>query len=536
MMAPGIGEPDSAWDAALFDRSARREEPRAWSAGSARGVVAAAHYLAAKAGGEALAAGGNAFDAAVAAGAALGVCEPAGSGLGGMAQAVAYAAASRRLFTVEAPCLAPRAATPEAAAAGHRLPGCGGAAVPTAPRFYAHLLERYGRLARAAVLAPAIRLAEEGYPLTAVQRRLAAAYRRPLSRHRAGALFLAAGGKPPPEGARLRQPALARTLRRLAGAGFEDFYSGELARAIDRDMRDNGGFVRARDLEAVPAPRERAPLTTEFRGGMIASLPPPGGGMALLELLGLSAAEGAGVGALDSPQELARAAALIRRVRRDRRRLKLGVPEDPERGGPVLLSARYATETVRELFESGGETTHVAAFDRWGNAVSLTQSIERSFGCKELCPELGFLYNGYLRAFKVRQRRHPHYLRRGAPARSNAAPALVLRGGAPVAALGSTGSERLASGMFQVLLRLRAGSPFAAVHAPRLHCTPEGLVQLELERFPPGTESALRAAGFALRVLEPYSFHAGGLQLAVAESGAFTGVADPRRDGFAAVG
>jgi gamma-glutamyltranspeptidase/glutathione hydrolase len=172
--------------------------------------------------------------------------------------------------------------------------------------------------------------------------------------------------------------------------------------------------------------------------------------------------------------------------------------------------------------------------DSQGNAVAMTQSIERSFGSCEITPELGFLYNGFLRSFKVVNQRHPHYLRPGAPARSNAAPTLVLRQGKPWAALGSTGSERLASGIFQVLLRLGRQGPFEAVHAPRLHATPEELVLLEADRFPAACLEALERHGFSLERLEPYSFRMGGLQLVVREDEAFRGVGEPRRDGAAA--
>ena len=125
-------------------------------------------------------------------------------------------------------------------------------------------------------------------------------------------------------------------------------------------------------------------------------------------------------------------------------------------------------------------------------------------------------------------------MRPGAPARSNAAPTLVVRDGRIEAALGSTGSERMTSGIFQVLMRLRRQSPFAAVHAPRLHCTPEGEVLLESMRFPAGASTALENAGFSLTPLDAYAFQMGGLQLLVRDRDRFVGVSEPRRDGAAA--
>jgi gamma-glutamyltranspeptidase/glutathione hydrolase len=163
----------------------------------------------------------------------------------------------------------------------------------------------------------------------------------------------------------------------------------------------------------------------------------------------------------------------------------------------------------------------------------MTQSLERSFGSAVLNPELGFLYNGYLRTFKVRNSAHPHFLRPGAPARSNAVPTLLFEDGRPWAAIGNTGSERLASGIVQVLMRLRRQTPFQAVLAPRLHCTPEGLVLLEAERFPRECLQALTANGYELKHLAPFSFKVGGLQLIVRQGEKLCGVAEPRRDGAA---
>jgi gamma-glutamyltranspeptidase/glutathione hydrolase len=171
--------------------------------------------------------------------------------------------------------------------------------------------------------------------------------------------------------------------------------------------------------------------------------------------------------------------------------------------------------------------------DRWGNVVAQTQSIERFFGSKVATSELGFFYNGYMKTFKVKNRRHPFYLTEGAVARSNAAPAIVFQGGTPIAALGTTGSERLASGIFETLIRLRKGTPFDAVMAPRIHCTPEGEVLLEKDRFPEDAIRELEKCGFRITAYDPWGFSGGGLHLVTFDGKIFEGVADPRRDGMA---
>ena len=120
-----------------------------------------------------------------------------------------------------------------------------------------------------------------------------------------------------------------------------------------------------------------------------------------------------------------------------------GVLLEQDHAAGAAADVRLAVERDVDLDDLGGETTHLCAMDADGGAVSMTLSIERSFGSSCMAPSLGFLLNGYLRGFKIKARRHPHYLRPGAPARSNAAPSLVQGPGDELVAIGSTGSERM---------------------------------------------------------------------------------------------
>ena len=527
----------------LFDREGQRDDARLWTAESRDGVVATAHYLATAAGAAMLRRGGNAIDAAVAASAALGVCEPAASGLGGMALMLVHLAEGGRTFTIEGPCRAPRAATPEAVLAGRRYRGYRAVAIPANPAVLGHALSRYGTLTPAEVLAPAIALALEGYPVTAFQSRLTHRYVKALRRGSAGSLLLGGDGRPLAAGHSLRQPDLARTLQRLADAGFEDFYRGAIARTIAADMARHGGFIVLDDLARVAAPREGLPIAVDFAGAKVLTLGPPGGGIALGEMLNLydalAAADRDSELDPDGPAGCVRLASIMRQARTDRRRYGLKTGAEHLGEAALLLTPAYARDAARALRPApgAGETTHLSVVDAAGNAVAMTQSIERSFGAAELCAELGFLYNGFMRAFKVQESRHPHYLRPGAPARSNACPTIALRDGRPWAVVGSTGSERAASGVFQTLVRLVAGqTPFAAVSGPRLHCTPDGEVLLEAGRFGGACKDALIAAGYRLTDLGAYAFKAGGTQLVVRASAHSIGAADPRRDGWAAGG
>jgi gamma-glutamyltranspeptidase/glutathione hydrolase len=520
-----------------------------WSASSTRGMVATAHYLGTAAGLYALERGGNAFDAAATAAFALGVCEPAGSGLGGMALLLAHHAATGRTFLIDGSCRAPTAASPAEVARSKRYRGHRAVAVPRSVAALSHALARYGRLGRREVLEPAIIVAEEGFPTTPLQHDLARRFRGSLRRRSAGALFLDDDHRPRPPGTVLRQPVLARTLRRLAANGFEDFYRGAIAREIVTDMERHEGFVGAGDLEHALEVTELEPIWGSYDGSQVATAGPPGGGLALLHMLHMASSLPREDLDLEHPAGVVRVAAIVARARAERIRRRLRTGADDPGEAADLLDPEIAARAARECLESlgrpqasngvpespgHGETTHVSVMDGEGNVVSLTLSIERTFGAAVTTPGLGFIHNGYLRAFKVHNRRHPHYLRPGAPARSNAAPTLLLRGGRPWVAVGSAGSERIGSGIFQVLVRLGRSQPFDAVHGPRLHATPQRHVLWEEERFPRGAREALVGSGFTVESLGPYSFRLGGLQLVTRDGVTFTGVAEPRRDGAAA--
>lgn len=517
-----------------------RDDPGAWSRSSRRGVVACAHYLAADAGAEVLAAGGNAADAAVATALALNVVEPAASGLGGMAMALVHGIGrAGRAAMLDGACTAPRTATPRLVAESHRYRGTRAIAVPGAPALWHAMHARYGRLPLRELVRPAIELARRGVPFTPLQAELATTYRTALLAGDAPHLGLDGSGAPHPIGSEIRHPELAATLETIGERGLMDCYRGEIASVMAKDLAARGAFVTADDLAAVVPPEPREPLRMPFGHGSLVTAGPPAGGLALAQLIGVVDVLGR-VPDLNDPEDLLLVVRLLRRVRADRRRWRLHIGAR-DLGSAVALLADPALEDVAaapesDLDDRGGETTHLCVMDADGGTVSMTMSIERSFGSACMTPTLGFLYNGYLRGFKVRARRHPHYLRPGAPARSNAAPTLVFgpdeRGPAQVA-VGSTGSERMVSGIFTTLLRLERETPFAAVQGARVHCTPEHQVMAEVDRFAPGCVARLRER-FVVEDTGPWSFRFGGLQLAVRDGDIMTGVGEPRRDGSAA--
>jgi gamma-glutamyltranspeptidase/glutathione hydrolase len=525
--------PPTTWrgrltDARMLDRADRRAEAALWSTRTEGGVVSTAHYRATAAGAELLDRGGNAIDAAIAASLALSVCEPNGSGLGGMALMLVHLAESGRTFGIIGPCPAPRRATIEAVLEGPRHGSHRAIAVPTYPAVIDHALARYGSRGPGEVVEPALRLARDGYAVTPLFADLVDEFRPKLERYGAARFF----GAVPAAGGIFRQPVLADTLAHLARVGFRDAYEGEVAARIAAEMARGDAFLDAEDLAAYRGPEEVEPVSAPWQGGTAFSLGPPAGGRTLLQMLRI--ASGLALDDLDTatPEGAVRVARLIKQCRVDRR-AGLAALDDPERA-EAFARQLADPDDGDDGDDDDGETSHLSVVDRWGNMVAMTQSIERSFGSKVVAPDLGFIFNGYMKGFNVRRESHPHYLRPGAVARSNAAPTIVVRDGRARIGIGNTGSERMASGIFTALLHLARGrSAFEANHAPRLHATPWDKLLLEAERFDPAVHRALEGAGFELQPYGAYAFKVGGMHLVTADEDGSEGAADPRRDGAA---
>ncbi|MCP5244633.1 MAG: gamma-glutamyltransferase [Burkholderiales bacterium] len=543
-------------DEIMLDREDARNNPSLWYTSSSNGIVTSAHYKATEAGAQVLAMGGNAVDAAVATSLALGVVEPAGSGLGGMGMMMVHLKKEARTFVIEGPCRAPAKAKPEiyismaneymnhrsmestrenleSAAGIVRKSGYPAIAIPTNPATLSHALKNYGSMNLEQIMAPAISLAENGYLITPFQNKLMTEYRSQVRKGNAASLLFGGSDDVPKSGTLVKNPSLAKTLKHLSRHGLEDFYNGAIGKEIVEDMRLNNGFITADDMANIPWPRESRPINGNFKDWKIMSTPPPGGGTTLIQMLNLFEAMTRDNFDPDTPEAAVLFASIINKARIDRRDSFKKAHDKSEN----LSSGTYASQTADRLranLSGEGETTHFNAIDRYGNVVSMTQSIERSFGSKIATPGLGFLYNGFMKAFKLRNKKHPHYLKPGAVARSNASPTIVFKDKKPIFAIGSTGSERIASSMFQVLTRLLNQSPFEAVKAPRLHCTPERQVFLEAERFSTDTISLLKKHGFEINPYDAWSFSVGGLHLAGTNDNKCWGVAEPRRDGAAA--
>jgi gamma-glutamyltranspeptidase/glutathione hydrolase len=501
------------------------------------GMISTAHYLATKIGTQVLEEGGNAIDAAVASAFALGVCEPQSSGLGGQTMLLLYLTDKEKVIALDGSSRAPNRALNEnfKDKASRRL-GYKGATVPSTPATLAYVLERYGTMKPEEILEPSIALAEDGYPITELQRKLQIRELKNFKKGNAGQIFLREGEKPYSVGHVFTQPTLAKTLARLAKAGIEDFYKGQIAQTIHKDMQANGGLIHKDDLAHIPYPIEREPVSGRLGRKTVYTMPPPGAGRTLIEMINIIKRFPHEKRNPNTPDGALLMAEVIRCAQFDRRDRPFDPNFFPQVQDRRMLSADYAkliSQQIQTRIKSEGETTHLSVMDRAGNVVALTQSIERIYGSKTITPSLGFLYNNYMSAFEYQDMIHPYYMRPNGVPWASVLPTITMRNKIPWLAIGSPGSERITSAILQVLLRLDFQSPFDAVAAPRLHCSYNGKVSLEAAYMRDDIPETLSSRGFQIDKREPMSFYLGCVQMVLKEGSQFIGVADPRRDGSA---
>jgi len=386
-----------------------------------RNAVASAHPLATRAGLDILAAGGNAFDAAVAVSAVLAVVEPASSGVGGGGFYLLHVARDGRDVFVDARETAPGAASRNMYldADGKPRPGASmsgplAAAIPGEPAAWAHLAARYGRLPLATSLKPAIRIAAEGFPLYArLQNAIRVKQKQLAASPDAAAVFLDHGEVPPVD-APIRQPDLGRTLELIAQGGAEAFYKGRFAERLAAAVHRDGGLWTAADLARYRVV-ERAPITFRYRNATLITAPPPSaGGLVLADVCNILA--GYDLAAQDALTRRHLVIEALRRGYRDRAEY-LGDPDFVKVPVEQLLSPLYAagqrtsirldratpSDVLRPVFtgEESPSTTHFSVLDRDGNRVGATISINLFFGATYIVPGTGFLLNDTMDDFAV---------------------------------------------------------------------------------------------------------------------------------------
>lgn len=522
---------------------------------SLHGVVAAAHPLAAQAGARMLANGGNAFDAAVATSAALNVVEPFMSGLAGLGLATCYIAAEKRVRALDfVPPVPSRFPVERFSRREEVQRGPLAVATPGNLAGWAELIGVHGKLRLKDVLAPAIALARDGFPLVEFGayeiNGTAAEIRAHPSLHSLWADTYTGGRGSVEQGFILRQPDLARTLEALAEGGPDHLYRGPLGRTIIAHLERIGGCLTMADLEAVK-PVWKDPVSVTYRGLTVNVPPPPCEGfqflltLRIIEGFNMRAMERNGVEHLDTMWRAIRLAAGVRIASRDPSRDKVGALVSDEHvevlrrrvkdGKPIEGPTEQWTEPSA-VRPAESHTTSLSVADREGNAVCITQSLGSPFGSAVVVPGTGLCLNNFLYWTDVNPR-SPNLTRPGANLSMCVSPSISTRDGQPVLALGTPGSYGILQTQPQALVQyLDFGLSLQdAIEAPRARLWDGRAVEPET-RIPAQTLEALRRRGHEVIPGEDWTMRVGGMQ-AVAinrETGALTGACDPRRDGYVA--
>lgn len=524
-------------------------------------MVVGPHPLAAEAGLEILRAGGNAFDAMVAAAFTEAVVEPAHNGVAGYGGAVvAWHAGEQRVVCVDYNTEAPRAARETMFEV---LPGEGGlytvrdgkhkegplsVGIPGVVAGLEEIHRSWGTLPIAQLLGPAIRAAREGWSCnTATARNLAENADAIRERHPETARLVMPDGKLPQRGDRMSNPDLGDTLETLATAGLRDFYEGEVAAQIAAYFQAEGGILAADDLASYRA--RHVPTTSgDFRGRTLHTPPIGCGGVTSIQMLQvLEGFDLTAAGRQPGQAEFYHLFAEVMKACWRRRLLVLGDPEFtgvPEIGqlDPSLIREIRTEVTERLEHPQRGErvapepfscTSHLCAVDTAGNVVSLTQTHGGSFGSFVTVPGTGLTFGHGMARFDPRPGL-PNSIAPGKRPMHNMAPMLAMAGDRPVAAFGTPGGRTIVNNQAYFALQLYAyGTDISqALTTPRLHG--EEIEPLKLEQSA-GEEvlSALRAFGHEVEAVERNGGAAH--SIVIGETPAeLDGATDPRGDGLVA--
>lgn len=512
------------------------------------GMIATPHYLATSAGLQVLEEGGSAMDAIICANAVLTVIYPDQTAIGGDCFFMAFEARTGETHGFNGSGPAPLAADAQwLLDNGYtRMPGKGPFAV-TVPGtidawFTGH--ERFGRLEMSRLLAPAIALARDGFP---VSPRLAAVFagQRTLIDNWPGLRSLVyPEGSPPKAGATIRFPSLATTLETIATGGRGAFYTGPIAEAIAAAIADLGGWLSLDDLAAYTG-EWVTPISTTYRDVTVSTMPPNSQG--ITGLMGLRMAEredpGSAWGAHAHLHPLVEAATRAYRVRDAR-------ITDPAFVDPEIKTL-LSDETIDGLWadydpgwamsnpsHSQGDTVYLCAVDADGNAVSQIQSLFGAFGSAVVAGNTGILLQNRGSAFSLNTER-VNILEPGKRPMHTLMPSMLFEGSVLRGPFGTQGGDAQALVQMQLVANLVDFDmePQAAIEAPRwlFPAHPDGGLLMEMG-FPEGSVQQMAARGHRPTLIDAWNTGAGHAQAIMInhESGVLMGGADPRADGSAA--
>lgn len=520
---------------------------------ASQGMVATSQPLASQAGLDVLKRGGNAVDAAIAIAAVLNVTEPNMTGVGGDAFMMIYSSKTKKLEALNASGRAPRALSLDYFASRKitQMPTSGmeTITVPGAFDGWVTLLEKYGTLKLADLMAPAIGYAENGFP---VMEKIAADWAPEVPKLRltaaASSTYLVNGEAPKP-GAIFHQKNLARTLRTLAKGGRDAFYRGEIARAIVDYCRQNGGFLSLEDFASQKSTWVD-PISTTYRGYTLHELPPNNQGLTALLLLNIL--EGIDLKAMRTePDRYYHTLIEATKIAFADRNRYIADPAFAKVPVTELLSKDYAARRRALIDPSkaidapaygdvrmGSDTTYFTVVDKDRTAVSFINSIFNSFGSGVVAGETGIMLHNRGTGFSL-DPNHPNKLEPGKRPFHTLIPAMVFKDGNLLMSYGVMGGDIQAQGHAQVLVNLidRGLNLQQAIDAPRVRyisgrgvMMEEGLTAPVIGRLiERGHERVMPPAGVMHRALM-----GGGQAIMIdPETGALLGASDSRKDGLA---
>jgi len=544
------------------------------------GMVVSAHPLASNAGRDIMVSGGNAVDAAVATAFALSVVEPYSSGLGGGGFMLIYPGPGAEVEVLDYREVAPGKAHRDMYLRGGKVvPGLSttgplAIGVPGTVAGLCEALEKYGTMSRTEVMAPAIKLAEQGFEVEGAYLKRSLITVKKLRRDQCARDIFLCSGLPCKPGKMIKQPDLARTLRTIANKGPAAFYTGEIAEIIVKDLESKGGIITRDDLAGYKV-RWRKPVAGTYRGYDIVSMPPPSsGGAVVIEML--NALEGydiadLGYGNPDTvhlmveamrlafadrsvfmgdpaffkvPLETLTSKEYAKRLREKIERDKAGNSKSITPGNGVIPQPGAFPDKCKikpaGIAPSDGEgmhTTHLSVVDTRGGAVSLTQTINTSFGSGVVACGAGILMNNEMDDFAaVPGKANVYGLIQGeanaiAPGKvplSSMSPTLVFKDGKLFMVIGSPGGPRIITTVMQAIVNvIDFGMDIGeAVSAPRFHhqWLPDH-VYIESGLLSSSKKRALKGKGHKTK---SYILPCNAQGILILPDGALKGASDPR--------
>lgn len=514
------------------------------------GIVAAESPLAAQAGAQILARGGNAIDAAVTANAVMGVVEPMMNGMGGDLFVIVYDAKSGKLYGLNASGWSPKGLTPEFLKSKGitKMPSFGidSVTVPGTVDGWSKLLSRFGQLKLDQDLAPAIRYAREGFPVPEWDAMYWSSAARFLAQNPETARIYLPQGQAPKVGEVFRNEDLARSLEAVAQGGRDAFYTGKIAQSIVEFSKRQGGAMTAEDLAGYSSEWVE-PISTKYHGWTVYELPPNGQGIAALEMLNLMQQFPLAQYGHNSADALHIMIEAKKLAYADLRKY-IGDPKFSKIPVSGLLSGEYARDRAKLIdmakancnpapgVPPAGDTTYLTAVDAQGNMVSLIQSNFEEFGSRLVADGTGFALQDRGALFNLEDG-SPDVLAGHKRPLHTIIPAFMAKGDLRIA-FGIMGGFNQAQAHAQFVSNIVdfGMNIQGAMEAARFTKASFGGCDVDLEdRIPTDVRSALTQRGHQIRVDGDFSDRMGGGQATERNftTGVNFGASDPRKDGEA---